>query len=95
MMWFVWRQKFMVSCKSQASARLFEKLGGFGPSDPLLKVPRDTRCPQPLSPPAPPSQQKCAYLVVGSALEKKDVDHGQLVDESVALKLLPHAGADG
>jgi hypothetical protein len=39
--------------------------------------------------------QKSAYLIVGVALEKKNIDGGQLVDVSVALKLLPDAGPDG
>jgi hypothetical protein len=38
---------------------------------------------------------EAAYLVIGVALHKKDIDHGELVDESVALELLSHAGADG
>jgi hypothetical protein len=38
---------------------------------------------------------KTAYLIVGVALEKKNIDGGQLVDVSVALKLLPDAGPDG
>ncbi len=49
------------------------------------------------SPPSRPISQprrRDAYLVVGIAFEEKDIDDGQLVDESVAFKLLPHAGAD-
>jgi hypothetical protein len=34
-------------------------------------------------------------LVIGVALEKENIDGGQLVDVSVALKLLPHAGPNG
>jgi hypothetical protein len=34
-------------------------------------------------------------LVIGIALEKENIDGGQLVDVSVALKLLPDAGPDG
>jgi hypothetical protein len=31
-------------------------------------------------------------LVIGIALKKENIDHGQLVDVAVALKLLPDAG---
>lgn len=96
-MWFVWRQKFMVSCKGQVLALLFEKLVELAHPIRPQGSPKTAivHCPQPLLVPAPLSLKKCAYLVVGGALEKKDIDHGQLVDESVALKLLPHAGPDG
>jgi hypothetical protein len=33
-------------------------------------------------------------LVVGVASEDENIDDGELVDEAVALKLLPYAGAD-
>lgn len=39
-------------------------------------------------------QDQIAYLVVSSAMEKKEVDGRKLVDISVALKLLPDAGPD-
>jgi hypothetical protein len=34
-------------------------------------------------------------LVIDVALVKKDIDDGKLVDVTVALELLPHAGAHG
>lgn len=36
-----------------------------------------------------------AYLIVGMAPEDEDVHRRELVDESVALKLLPDASSDG
>jgi hypothetical protein len=35
-----------------------------------------------------------SYLIIGIVLKEENVHHWQLVDESMALKLLPYAGAD-
>jgi hypothetical protein len=90
MMWFVWRQKFMVSYNSQSISPAVQARGS--PSSPHI-------CPAWRRPWFPPTvarhPHEAAYLVIGVTLHEKDIDHGQLVDEAVALELLPHAGADG
>lgn len=40
------------------------------------------------------SSSGTAYLIFGVALEQENVHHGELVGESVALKLLTYPGAE-
>lgn len=92
--WFVWRQKFMVSCDSHVSATHVrdarfsadpghpKESAGMSLFDPRLPTLRFA------------STGGTAYLVVGVAPVEEDVHHGQLVDVSVALELLPDARPD-
>lgn len=101
MTWVVCFQKFIISCSEQ-SATGFPLTGTAWPSRAQKKggmnrvgYVTDRRAPHVIGEGGMALYAGGATdLVLGIVLHEQDVDDGQLVYESVALKLLPHARAD-